>query len=236
MDSVNLHALLDHLMYYRDEYTAKHSKTVSVICEKLGKDLGYPDSIIKHLVTAGYLHDIGKITWDDHLLWGIKKGNGLSEEDKVKIKDHPKIAGAFLHSLMSAPTSNPTTETKLLYIPLICTHHWKHITDDRDYPQQTSIDPLIQKHLSPVISDSGSYDAISYGDWALLRGIIQIADCFHATVSHRIYRPPFRERTTEEAIADLNIKHHSDGGIHYHPCVLGCLGKNKKWLMDLIGR
>ena len=161
---------VDFLLFARDEYTTKHCQTVAVISQKLAADLKFSNNIIEHIVTAAYLHDIGKITWDDTLLKG---SNQASSQEWLKIKNHPEIAGRFLYQMLSPVLK----EHERLWIALVWVHHWKYVRDDDDYPPPS----VIHGTIHPVLS--ACHLKFEDETWDLVRGVIQVADCFHAAVA-----------------------------------------------------
>lgn len=74
----------------RDPYTCNHSKRVSDFAYKIAKRLGLPQKEVKDIFDAALLHDIGKVSVPDSILF--KKSN-LTEDEFEIIKLHP-VAGA----------------------------------------------------------------------------------------------------------------------------------------------
>lgn len=71
----------------------EHSKNVSLICESLGKAMNLSDVEIRRLREAGYLHDIGKIVFNNTILKENKTDQEYSE-----LKQHPIIGYRILNS------------------------------------------------------------------------------------------------------------------------------------------
>lgn len=80
----------------RDPYTLGHSVRVGQLAVMVGRELGLDQTMLGHLETGGYLHDIGKIGVRDHIL--LKPGS-LTPEERRMINDHPRIGLAILESV-----------------------------------------------------------------------------------------------------------------------------------------
>ena len=85
IDSIEI---LRYTVEARDPYTRGHSDRVSEYAILLGKKLNLPDDDIEKLKIGGLFHDIGKIGIPDSIL--LKESN-LTDEEYVKIKEHPVI-------------------------------------------------------------------------------------------------------------------------------------------------
>jgi len=81
-----------HEHYPREE---EHSKRVSEICEIIGKKMGLSEDEIKKLKEAAFLHDIGKISLGEGLLYNPEILDGYEEK---KMKEHPIIGFRILNS------------------------------------------------------------------------------------------------------------------------------------------
>lgn len=75
-------------LYEKDPDSERHSKRVSEICAFIGHKLNMARNEINLLEAISQLHDIGKITIDDHIIH--KKGPLTDEEWKI-VKKHPEI-------------------------------------------------------------------------------------------------------------------------------------------------
>ena len=73
----------------------EHSKNVSLICEKIGKSMGLSEVKIRKLKEAGYLHDIGKITFKNISLY---KNSELADRENNEMKQHPIVGYRILNS------------------------------------------------------------------------------------------------------------------------------------------
>lgn len=74
----------------------EHSFRVSALCRNMGTALGMPEDEIKELVTAGELHDIGKIAVDDRI---INKEGKLTEDDWKEVKKHSEVGYRMLNAV-----------------------------------------------------------------------------------------------------------------------------------------
>ncbi len=70
----------------RDRMTARHSAAVARFAKATAAAAGLPARDQELVHTAGLLHDIGKFTFPDHTLTGVR----LTEEDWELIRSHPQ--------------------------------------------------------------------------------------------------------------------------------------------------
>ena len=71
----------------------EHSKNVSLICESLGREMNLSDVEIRRLREAGYLHDIGKIVFNNTILKESK-----TDQEYHELKQHPIVGYRILNS------------------------------------------------------------------------------------------------------------------------------------------
>jgi len=71
-----------------------HSHSVSLLCERIGRQLRLPEVDVRRLREAGYLHDIGKAVLDADL---INKRSPLTKEEALKIEQHPMVGYRILN-------------------------------------------------------------------------------------------------------------------------------------------
>ncbi|MCM8802598.1 MAG: PAS domain S-box protein, partial [Candidatus Omnitrophica bacterium] len=83
-----IHAL-SKIVEIRDPYTAGHQLSVSILAEKIAREIGFKEEEIKEIVWAGLLHDIGKISIPSELLVVPRK---LTSIEFSIVKTHPIIA------------------------------------------------------------------------------------------------------------------------------------------------
>lgn len=77
----------------KDPYTKGHSDRVASLALLLARELGLHAHMVKTVVAAGLLHDIGKIRIPDAVL---KKDGRLTEEEFAIIKKHPEFGVELL--------------------------------------------------------------------------------------------------------------------------------------------
>jgi putative nucleotidyltransferase with HDIG domain len=103
----------------KDQNTHGHLHRVRVYVSEVGKQMGLDESMMKALVTASFLHDIGKIAVPEHIL---KKPGKLTPEEFEKIKIHP-IVGADILERVRFPYP---------VVPIVRSHH--EAWDGSGYP------------------------------------------------------------------------------------------------------
>lgn len=74
------------LLRQKDEYTMKHSVSVSVIAVKLGESMGLKEPALRSLAKAALLHDIGKARVPMEL---ITKPARLTSQEFKEVQQHP---------------------------------------------------------------------------------------------------------------------------------------------------
>lgn len=84
---INTLLSLSAALEQKDEYTKNHSEKVGELAGKICWEYTYNKTIIDDVITAGKLHDIGKIGIRDDIL--LKKGP-LTDEEFGVIKTHPE--------------------------------------------------------------------------------------------------------------------------------------------------
>jgi len=103
----------------KDQNTHGHLHRVRVYVSEVGKQMRLDESMMKALVTASFLHDIGKIAVPEHIL---KKPGKLTPEEFEKIKIHP-IVGADILERVRFPYP---------VVPIVRSHH--EAWDGSGYP------------------------------------------------------------------------------------------------------
>lgn len=123
-----------------------HSEQVSKISGYIGSAMGLTNEEINELITAGSLHDIGKIAIDNEIL---DKADNLSAYEWSEIRRHPEISYSILSSVNDyAPLAN-----------IILLHHERF--DGAGYPKG-----LAGKQIpiqARIIAIADAYDAMTYG-------------------------------------------------------------------------
>lgn len=82
-------------LHEKNKREEEHSKRVAQFCGRLGKALGLSADENKEIITAGLLHDIGKIAVDDKLL---NKPERLSDFEREEIMRHSEVGYRILSS------------------------------------------------------------------------------------------------------------------------------------------
>lgn len=93
METINLARQLVEL---RDPYTAGHEMHVGNLAKAIAAELGFDESYQEGVMTAGYLHDIGKIIVPIEIL--CKPGQ-LTQEEYNLIKNHAKAGYEILKDI-----------------------------------------------------------------------------------------------------------------------------------------
>ena len=76
-----------------DDYTYFHSANVAILAGILGAKAKLDEKSLSNLVTAGFLHDIGKIFVNPDI---INAPRQLTEEERIDMMDHPRRGYEFL--------------------------------------------------------------------------------------------------------------------------------------------
>ena len=103
----------------KDRNTHRHLMRVRVYASELGKIMGLDATLLKALVAASYLHDIGKLAVPEHI---IDKPGKLTQEEFEKIKIHP-VVGADILERVQFPYP---------VVPIVRSHH--EAWDGSGYP------------------------------------------------------------------------------------------------------
>ena len=103
----------------KDKYTKGHSDRVAALSLLLARELGLQPSLLKTIVAASLLHDIGKIRIADDVL---KKAGRLTNEEFEQIKRHSEYSVELLRGM----------EFPWDIKPLMMAHHEK--LDGTGYP------------------------------------------------------------------------------------------------------
>ncbi len=76
-----------------DDYTYFHSANVAILGGVLGAKAGLSQEQLDHIVTAGFLHDIGKVFINPEIITAPRK---LTDEERLEMMDHPRLGYEFL--------------------------------------------------------------------------------------------------------------------------------------------
>lgn len=128
-----------------NEYSYIHSMQVGILSTIIGKNLGYKNSKLKELATAGMLHDVGKLNIPLEIL---DKPGPLTEEEFNVMKKHPRYAMEKLKpcSGLSADILNG-----------ILAHHEK--IDGTGYPNGLKEEEIHE--FGKIIAVADVYDALT---------------------------------------------------------------------------
>ena len=74
-----------HIIDFKSRFTATHTTGVAVCGAILARSAGVPEDEIRHLMIAGYFHDLGKLAVPNSIL---NKPAGLSSEEFSVMKQH----------------------------------------------------------------------------------------------------------------------------------------------------
>jgi len=110
----------------KDPYLAVHQNRVKQLAVKIAKELKLPDYQIEAVKLAALVHDIGKISIPNEILY--KPGKLNNSEFKV-IKEHPKVGSELIKS------SNKTIAD------IVSQHHER--LDGSGYPEGLSKDEIL---------------------------------------------------------------------------------------------
>lgn len=128
----------------KDRYTSGHSARVTQHALSIGRRMGLSSEELNTLTRAGELHDVGKLIID---LTSINKRGQLTEEEWIRMKEHPKIGAHILSPL--------TFLNKV--IPIVSNHHERW--DGQGYPNGLSGAEL--GLLTCIVTAADSYDAMT---------------------------------------------------------------------------
>jgi putative nucleotidyltransferase with HDIG domain len=84
----------------KDDYTAAHTRSVSLLAVRVGEELGLPPARLRELAIGALLHDVGKLSIPDAIL---QKPAALTEEEYALIRRHPDWGRELALQLGFAP-------------------------------------------------------------------------------------------------------------------------------------
>ena len=128
----------------KDYYTLGHAARVAAYMVLLGKELGWPEDLLRDVEEAAYLHDIGKIGVPDRVLL---KPSGLNSHEWELMRQHPIFSAEIIRPLFD--------DTLVAGVR----HHHERWSGD-GYPDGLAGEniPLIARAMCVV----DSYDAMSF--------------------------------------------------------------------------
>jgi diguanylate cyclase (GGDEF)-like protein len=86
----------------RDAYTGSHSQRVGEYSARIARRLGADDAAVELTRLAGNLHDLGKLAIPEEVL---RKGESLSDAERLILERHPQIGYRMLESLGVQPVA-----------------------------------------------------------------------------------------------------------------------------------
>ena len=143
MHNKSIHTII-HTLHEKNKREEMHAYRVSMLCEGIGKSLGFNEIKVKELKNLGLLHDIGKIAIDEHML---NKPGKLTEEEWFEMTKHPEIGYRILS------TVNEMSEMA----ESILSHHERY--DGKGYPR--GIEGTNIPINARIICIADAYDAMT---------------------------------------------------------------------------
>lgn len=122
----------------------QHSRRVSEICQKIGKEIGFSEIEVSRLKIIGLLHDIGKIAIEEGIL---NKPGKLTTKEWDEIKRHPDIGYRILSS----------SYDMLELAECILAHHERW--DGTGYPKKLKGEAI--PRVARIIALADCYDAMT---------------------------------------------------------------------------
>lgn len=199
--------LATYMQHYHP-YTRGHLKRVADMSERLAREIKLPAESIRHISSAGFLHDIGKIAVSEEIL---DKTGSLDDEEWAKIREHP-VKGAEIVSHIEFLEG---------IVDWIKYHHKWH--DGRGYPDTNGNGNVPIE--AAIIAVADSFDAMT--DDREISLVWKCDACGYrpsngdrpvecpmcGAAKRRTYRPP---KTTDEAIEELR----RGAGSQFNPIVV----------------
>ncbi len=129
----------------REPYARGHSERVALLANEIALQLDCSDELVRNIRLAAVLHDIGKISIPEHILF---KPGRLTSAEYSEIKRHPMAAVDIIHHL---------TRLKDV-IPLIESHHeW---FNGKGYPKGLKGNDIPQG--ARILAVANAYDAMTH--------------------------------------------------------------------------
>ena len=124
---------------FRSSFTATHSKSVSVVAEKLGHLSGFSHEESRLLNVAGHLHDLGKMGVPKEI---IEKPGKLTEEEFDIMKIHPYYTFQILRKVPG-----------LEQISRWCSYHHEYL-DGSGYPSHVTASGICRQSRILTVADT----------------------------------------------------------------------------------
>jgi response regulator RpfG family c-di-GMP phosphodiesterase len=129
----------------KDKYTEGHSVRVGRYSEIIAAELEWSPDQIEGAATAGYLHDVGKLTVERKI---INAPYRINAKESAELNKHPAVGFEILQ-----PIHHPYTD-----VPLAAKYHHERL-DGRGYP-----DGLYDReipYIAKVVNLADSFDAMT---------------------------------------------------------------------------
>lgn len=131
-------ATLSAALRCRDDYTGRHSNTVSQLAVEIGKQRGLDETRLDNLRLAALVHDVGKIGIRDDVLF---KPEQLSSAERDLVNRHPSLAAEILRPIQG---SGPIAD-------IVLAHHER--PDGSGYPRGLKSDQIPLESLILSVAD-----------------------------------------------------------------------------------
>ncbi|MBR1571424.1 MAG: HD-GYP domain-containing protein [Lachnospiraceae bacterium] len=142
-DEQVVYNLIDIRTY--DDYTYAHSVHVGIISAIIGVKMNLPEDELNDLVTAGFLHDIGKVYIDPVIINAPRRLTPVEREEMMK---HPDIG--YMHLTKDFHFSDRVNQTVLQH------HEWYN---GHGYPNKVKGKDLLL--TSRILRAADVYDAMT---------------------------------------------------------------------------
>ncbi|MBX3298781.1 MAG: HD domain-containing protein [Acidobacteria bacterium] len=129
----------------KDKYTEGHSVRVGKYSEIIANELDWTADQVEGAATAGYLHDVGKLTVERKI---INAPYRINAKESAELNKHPAVGFEILQ-----PIHHPFTD-----VPLAAKYHHERL-DGRGYP-----DGLIDReipYIAKLVNLADSFDAMT---------------------------------------------------------------------------
>lgn len=144
LENKDVMANLLELKSYND-YTFFHSANVAVLSGVIGAKCDLSDMEMEAVVTAGFLHDIGKIFIDPDIINAPRR---LTDSERVQVMDHPRLGYDFLINHFHFDD----IVTQAVYEH----HEW---VNGEGYPRRMAKDDIM--FISKILRAADVYDAMT---------------------------------------------------------------------------
>jgi len=131
-------------LYMKSAREEAHSKRVAELCLRMAVALNFDELKVKEIMTAGLLHDIGKIIIDDEVL---NKPGELNDQEWIEMKRHPEAGYRILS----------TVDDMVTIAKYVLCHHERW--DGRGYPKGLSGNEI--PYISRILAVADAYDAMT---------------------------------------------------------------------------